>query len=204
MLDDRCSQEGCEGGAERRGWCIKHYRRWQRYGDPGFAKMPRVTSPADALGRLQHVVDSATGCWLARRGVDKKHTGYASVWFQGRNHLAHRLSYQVNVGPIPEGLQLDHLCRRRECFNPEHLEPVTARENILRSPIAVATLNAAKTHCPQGHEYTPENVYDVPASSPGRGRQCKACGRACAKRKYAQVTASTRSGHQAPLVEVAS
>lgn len=72
---------------------------------------------------------------------------------KGRGIGAHRYAYQITVGPIPNGLQLDHLCRNRLCVNPAHLEPVTARENTLRGNTMPA-LNAAKTHCPNGHEYS--------------------------------------------------
>src|SRR5688572_21764976 len=72
---------------------------------------------------------------------------------------AHRLMYVALRGPIPDGLELDHLCRNHACVNPWHMEPVTGRVNKLRgtSPSAV---HAAKTHCPKGHAYTPENVYE--------------------------------------------
>ena len=61
-------------------------------------------------------------------------------------------------GPIPEGLVIDHLCRNRACVNPAHLEPVSQRENVMRSPVAEGAINAAKTHCSQGHPFSPENT----------------------------------------------
>lgn len=96
--------------------------------------------------------------------------------------LAHRLSYIISVGPIPEHLtDIDHLCRVRSCVNPQHLEPVTHRENILRSPIVgiltgqiSAAREKAKTHCPHGHEYTTKNTYTRPVSG---HRVCRACSR---------------------------
>src|SRR5690349_9784178 len=69
----------------------------------------------------------------------------------------HRVAYERLVGPIPDGLALDHLCRVRHCINPDHLEPVTWRENILRGASEVARL-AARTACSKGHEFTPENT----------------------------------------------
>lgn len=85
----------------------------------------------------------------------------------------HRAAYEVLVGPVPEGLELDHLCRVRHCYNPSHLEPVTRLENMRR------TMKNGPDHCPQGHEYTPENSY-VHA----RGdRQCRACNRDRARRR---------------------
>lgn len=81
--------------------------------------------------------------------------------------LAHRWSYEFHVGPIPEGLDLDHLCRNRGCVNPDHLEPVTREENIRR---AFATV----THCPSGHPYSDENTYVRPGTV---HRKCRACAR---------------------------
>lgn len=71
---------------------------------------------------------------------------------------AHQFSFRHFKGPIPEGLQIDHLCRVRHCVNPDHLEAVTCRENLLRGATITAE-HAAKTHCPQGHPYDGENTY---------------------------------------------
>lgn len=96
---------------------------------------------------------------------------------------AHRWSYEHFIGPIPDGLHLDHLCRNRKCVNPTHLEPVTIRENLLRG-IGPSAENAKKTHCPQGHQYAGDNLYVQPATGM---RFCRTCARdrARAKRKDA-------------------
>ena len=106
------------------------------------------------------------GCWQWTGSIDRN--GYGSFWFNKTMALAHRVSYELKVGPIPEGMQLDHLCRNRSCVNPAHLEPVTARENTHRSPITFAN----KTHCPKGHAYDEANTYVRP--SDGR-RRCRTC-----------------------------
>lgn len=106
-------------------------------------------------------------CWLY--AGYKSDLGYGQLWHKGKRYIVHRLSYETFVGPIPDGLVIDHLCRVRHCFNPSHLEPVTARENTLRGEGVL--VNKRKTHCPRGHEYTLENT-----SINSRGwRICKAC-----------------------------
>ena len=82
--------------------------------------------------------------------------------------LAHRAVYEVTVGPVPDGLQLDHLCRNRACVNPAHLEPVTREENMRRA----VWPNSLLTHCKRGHEFTPENTQRY-----GNRRHCKTCRR---------------------------
>jgi hypothetical protein len=117
-----------------------------------------------------------TGCieWLAGtiRGYGQFYAGRMSYDETG-TMFAHRWSYEYHVGPIPDGMQLDHLCRNPSCVNPEHLEPVTARENVMRSS-GRAAVNARKTHCPQGHPYDEANTYIYP---PRGERQCRACSR---------------------------
>jgi hypothetical protein len=111
-----------------------------------------------------------TPCWAWQRGYDKD--GYGLIWFGKAGRRAHRAAYEEFVGPIPEGLSIDHLCRNRGCCNPAHLEPVTHAENMARSGPAQIT------HCANGHEYTPENTYTRPTGQ----RDCRACIRDRARR----------------------
>ena len=113
------------------------------------------------------------GCWIWV-GV-KRRDGYGWIRVDGIARPVHRLSYEALVGPIPPGLQIDHLCRVTSCCNPEHLEPVTPRVNSLRSESPLAK-NARKTHCPQGHRYAGDNlIVRYPPSSPNGNRVCRAC-----------------------------
>lgn len=112
--------------------------------------------------------DAASDCWVLPIPLNSE--GYATVWRGERTQFAHRLAYVAFRGPIPAGLQIDHLCRNRACVNPAHMETVTSRENTIRGegPTAV---NARKSHCIHGHEFTPENTY----ASPSGRRVCRAC-----------------------------
>lgn len=115
-------------------------------------------------------VDPETGCWLWTAYLTS--AGYGQFQFGCRHEFAHRAAYAGLVGPIPEGLQIDHLCRNRRCCNPDHLEPVTQKENLLRGDTIVAAC-AAKTHCPHGHPYAGDNL-----RIQGKGaRYCKICNR---------------------------
>jgi hypothetical protein len=115
--------------------------------------------------------DPDSGCWLWTGQIGNN--GYARFRYKG-GQLGHRYAYEAAVGPVPEGLELDHLCRVRSCVNPEHLEAVTHRENCIRGLRGSLT-----THCPHGHEYTPENTTH---NSKG-GRVCRACKKEEARRR---------------------
>lgn len=110
--------------------------------------------------------------WIKARNAN----GYGWVYYNARARLTHRVAYELSVGPIPDGLQIDHLCRNRACCNPYHLEPVTLSENVRRGMAAerAREIGAAKTHCKRGHEFTPDNTY----RQPGTGRRsCRTCKR---------------------------
>lgn len=132
-------------------------------------------------------------CWRWSGSVDRN--GYGRMSVGHVNRTAHRISYELFKGSIPEGLQIDHLCRVRDCVNPDHLEAVTGRMNTLRgySPSAI---HARKTHCPRGHEYSP--TYD------GRRwrRYCKTCYKN-SNRLTAQKYRAKKSAIQPPNKEEA-
>jgi len=125
------------------------------------------------VSRFWAKVVKTNNCWLwtagqsvdgyARFSIDKpKHTSFA----------AHRVAYELLVGPIPDGLSLDHLCRNILCVNPEHLEPVTIKENILRGT-SLSARNARKSRCMHGHSLSGANLYMTKCGK----RQCRACRR---------------------------
>lgn len=108
------------------------------------------------------------GCWLWQA---QKRKGYGQFWVDGRMAPAHRYAYEFCVGPIPEGLTIDHLCRAQACVLPDHLEPVTQRVNVLRGEGPTAR-HAQKTCCIRRHEYSEENTIRTK-----NGRECRACRR---------------------------
>lgn len=114
-------------------------------------------------------VNKTETCWLWISGVDRE--GYGRFWTGGGNtRRAHRVAYELVVGPIPDGLTLDHLCRVPACVNPDHLEPVTAAVNGLRGD-TYQGINARRTHCIHGHPFSGDNLYVQPN---GR-RTCRTC-----------------------------
>ncbi|UUW87397.1 HNH endonuclease signature motif containing protein [Pimelobacter simplex] len=124
----------------------------------------------DVIERFWAKVDktSPSGCW--EWTAARQPNGYGRFgWAKGDIRMAHRVAYELTKGPIPAGLVIDHLCRNHGCVRPDHLEPVTQRENILRG-----IRRQPDTHCKRGHEFTPENTYMRP-----NGRQaCRPCHRA--------------------------
>jgi hypothetical protein len=124
-----------------------------------------------------YAVDSATGCWIWLRSLLA--SGYGQAWDSNRGQLvsAHRLYYERFVGPIPDGLQIDHVwergCRSKTCVNPEHLEPVTCGENNRRARETAGHPQGVKTHCVQGHAFDVANTHIRPDGS----RSCRACDR---------------------------
>ena len=143
---------------------------------------PRPVRPA--VERFWDHVEKTTECWL---WTGKTADGYGQFGLGRRIQgliYAHRFAYEQRHGPIPEGLELDHLCRVRHCVNPAHLEAVTHRENILRGEGHNAVIHRAG-QCGSGHSYTPENGY---RSQNGKW-QCRTCNTIRARRYRAERAA---------------
>lgn len=124
-------------------------------------------------------IASTDDCWLWAGTLSDR--GYPT-FYVGRMRRAHIISYEMFVGEVPKGLELDHTCRNRACVNPGHLEPVTHHENCKRGV-------GSRTHCPQNHELTPENTRTYPTAYGGVNRQCVTCSRtrASEQRRKAKV-----------------
>lgn len=198
-----CSVPDCQFPSRHRGWCVNHYARWRRYGDPeGITNCSPLWTPEERFVKL-HEVGDPEDCWEWQGPISSP--GYA-VLNLGKRHVpegvrpwvyAHRYSWEFYMGPIPEGLQVDHVCFNKRCVNPNHLDPVTPRENTRRAKhLALATQAqnfahlAFRTHCPNGHELTVENTWYRGDSKTKRCRTCKreqttACKRRIRERKKA-------------------
>ena len=169
-----CSIFECEKPSVGRGWCTMHYKRWKIHGSPlrgGRNPITRIELAEYIWTKFERTPD---GCWRWTGTLFPN--GYGAAWWAG-TRIAHRLVYQSLVGPVPDGLQLDHLCRNRACVNPSHLEPVTPAENIRRG-VSQPAANARKTHCPQGHPLSGANLY----VSPDGERSCRKCRKEAAYR----------------------
>lgn len=144
--------------------------------------LSRYSSPTKLLDHLwaRTEVDMSTGCWIWQGRPQG--SGYGQVSIAGRLFIVHRVGKQLLHG-FDESLTLDHLCRNRVCWNPDHLEPVTLKVNILRgtSPAAV---HAVQTHCIHGHEFSTENTALFTKSNGGVMRMCKSCRNKRARDRY--------------------
>lgn len=177
-----------------------HCFRWalltvspRRCGAVGGIRVGRRSEMAKAVPvevRLERKSDRSGGplsCWLWKGAVGG--SGYGSTSVLHHTVSAHRLSYETHVGPIPDGMVIDHKCRNKLCINPAHLEAVTTRENLLRG-VGPQAANHAKTHCKRGHPLSGDNLLVYRSHVNGRtARACATCQRVRAARGYARKKA---------------
>lgn len=136
--------------------------------------------PARISRKIELTID---GCWQWTGAVTSR--GYGSAAHEGRTWSTHRLAYELLVGPIPAGLQIDHLCRNRRCCNPEHLEPVTGRENVRRAC-------EGQTHCAQGHPLAGRNLV-IRIRYGNERRLCRLCHIEWERQRYRKHHPNARS-----------
>lgn len=189
----RCAIDGCDTTKGRliRGWCSKHYQRWQKYGDPNMVTVIRLPNGASDEDRFRIHVDDSGGLdachpWVGARLRD----GYGSFGADGASIQAHRwiLGY-VRGKPLEKDELALHHCDNPPCVNPRHLYVGDQFQNMKdmsdrgRQNNWLVKVNEAKTHCPHGHEYTLENTYRRPDRG---GRDCRTCKRAAHRRWVAR------------------
>ncbi len=148
----------------------------------------------DLLGVLERVrLDPNSGCWVFHGTISD--SGYGLMKPPGRTRWVrvHRYVYEQLVGPIPDGLQIDHVkekgCTSKACCNPDHLEPVTSRENTARGNAPSASIIRLGV-CQRGHVMTPDNIYTYPKGN----RRCRSCQDMHRKAHHARLKLKRRSG----------
>ena len=187
--DPVCSVAGCEREYRAGGLCNMHSQRIERTGTTDQPRKitfeERFWAKVNKHGPIPEYRPDLGPCWMWTGGGTAK--GYGAI---GKNRLAHRVAFELLRGPIPDGLELDHLCRVRNCVNSEHLEPVTHRENLRRG---VASRHDPD-QCPQGHPLAGGNLYTCPKGH----RYCRICRRAGARAYKARACEANSSN---PAVE---
>lgn len=190
MTPTTCTLAGCVRRFVAKGLCHTHYMAARR----GQIEWPAWTRPQLTLSeRFMSKVSidpTASDCWKWMGAKDQ--AGYGRFNLEGQSRLAHRVAYELHVGPIPDGLTIDHLCMVVTCVNPAHLEPVTAQENVARGYAHVVAGHnmRSRTHCPQGHPYDEVNTAHRPRSD-GSGKTYRVC-RSCERRRAREADRAKR------------
>lgn len=186
-----CTRCGLPGARIRRGLCNQCYKQ-----ELAMAKANGTYEPLRIQGTENRIRTYTTvndaGCWIWTGHVNPVN-GYGQIKIKNRGYLVHRVAYELYVGQIPVGFEVDHRCHsdsrtctggstcpHRRCCNPAHLEAVPSKENNRRSS-SPTSINGAKTHCIHGHEFTPENTrvtYVQSKNGPRAHRRCRECERA--------------------------
>lgn len=185
-----CSHPDCVRPHKAKGYCAVHYARLYRHGN---ASAGRALAGDAAAAFAQYVAPGPLGCLLWTGSLTD---GYGRIMIAGVRHQAHRYAYEQRHGAIPDGLVIDHLCRVRNCVNPDHMQPVQSRENILRG-IGLAATEARSATCARGHRWLPGSYYAY-----SKQRVCKPC-RADDQRAYrARRRAARQAEREDPTAEL--
>lgn len=167
-----CQVDGCDKPVLCRGWCRTHYTRWYESGSLEIGVRKRIYTSTPIDQRFWPKVKKTETCWLWTG--KKTRLSYGSIWGgpeRPKNLMAHRVSWELNRGPLSDELHIDHLCRVPSCVNPDHLEPVTRSVNAQRGLMgdlgreARKRKQAARTHCRHGHPLNGENKYVTKAGT---------------------------------------
>lgn len=182
MTKRTCSIEGCEKPAIARGWCATDYDRMRRKGFIVPATLPTVEerfwAKVDKDGPIPEYAPHLGNCWIWTAATVKEYGSFVGEHAPGERGdcRAHRWIYIHVNGPIDPKDDVDHLCRVKGCVRPSHLEAVSHRENMLRSPIAQVAINARKTHCMNGHDLSDPANCTIRINKNGHPyRVCRPC-----------------------------
>jgi HNH endonuclease len=188
-----CAVKECGNPRQKREWCTKHYQRWRKHGDPiGFPKptvSERFWSKVNRHGPVPPHRSDLGECWLWTRGRSQGNR-YGSFYpgpdktRRGHSVPAHAWAWEEANGPMPDGLEPDHLCRVTLCVRPSHLEAVTHKENMARSQGSIWQLRRERTHCAKGHSF---DAVIYGSNGEFLRRSCLTC-----KRKTARETAARK------------
>lgn len=181
-MTPQCKVPGCTKEAGTRGLCTMHYSRNRREA-LGVAR-PERYQVVDPLAKILSNIDVGF-CWEWNRKLNNR--GYGVTNVNKKRWYVHRLMWTLMVGPIPDGMEIDHMCRNRACCNPEHLDLVTGQVNTLRG-VSPASSHAKRDECSYGHEYTAETMHVVRGA-----RRCRICERRRDKERYERKKARAAS-----------
>jgi hypothetical protein len=184
---ETCEVEDCSTPPLALGLCRSHYERNAKYGSPTYQPTPRMRDDGTQVpnappnkwtrpvwpDRFWAKVQRGPGCWQWLGTATKKNDGYGQIRLNGRMVVAHRVAYELVIGPVPPGKSIDHLCRNRLCVNPAHLEAVSPYENFLRGQSPLVD-RRRQTHCKRGHPLSGENLRIEKTGS----RRCVTCWKA--------------------------
>lgn len=171
MANRICPFPECGKPHHAHGYCAGHARQFKL----GQELRPLRRSALTQTQRFWEKVQKTETCWTWTGA--RNHLGYGQIWVSDEKRvvMAHIFSVWMSGRLIPDGWDVDHLCRNPPCVNPDHLEPVPHAENMRRAPWTAVQFQASKTHCPQGHPYSPENTKMKRNSSGTLSRLCKEC-----------------------------